>query len=138
MWDMTEAVEYYKKQGAPADQTALTELLKEVQREHGGSIPQQLLEPLAQALGTKQTFLQALIRRKPSLRLDGRPLLEICGGRNCRGAALAETVRREFPGVQVQLVGCQRMCGKGPNVRLNGQLHHKADLNLVRRLLKEL
>ena len=32
MWDMTEAITYYKRQGAPSDQTALTALLKEAQQ----------------------------------------------------------------------------------------------------------
>ena len=34
-WNLKEAVAYYKKQGAPGDQMALTGLLREVQEESG-------------------------------------------------------------------------------------------------------
>ena len=47
-WSIQEAVAYYKKQGAPSDQTALESLLKEVQQEHGGAIPAFMLPVLAQ------------------------------------------------------------------------------------------
>ena len=33
MWNLEEAVSYYKKQGAPSDQSALVSLLREVQQE---------------------------------------------------------------------------------------------------------
>ena len=48
MWSMQEAVAWYRRQGAPADQAALTSLLKEVQQEHGGSIPGYLIAPIAE------------------------------------------------------------------------------------------
>ena len=38
-WNLEEALQYYKNQGAPGDQTALTGLLREVQEEYGGAIP---------------------------------------------------------------------------------------------------
>ena len=38
-WTLEEAVAYYKKQGAPQDQTALINLLREIQTESGGAIP---------------------------------------------------------------------------------------------------
>ena len=137
MWDLKEAAAYYKRQGAPADQTALVAFLQELQSEHSGSIPQSLLEPAARELGTKASLLLALIRRLPSLRLREERSLEICGGPRCRGAAIAEQLQKEFPDVQVKLVGCQRMCGKGPNARYNGKLYHKAGRNLLRQLLLE-
>ena len=36
LWNLQEAIEYYRKQGAPADQGALISLLREIQRENGG------------------------------------------------------------------------------------------------------
>ena len=38
-WNLEEAIAYYKKQGAPADQTAVTALLREAQAEHDGIPP---------------------------------------------------------------------------------------------------
>ena len=47
VWNLHEALEYYKRQGAPADQNALISLLTEVQAEHSGSIPKALLVDIA-------------------------------------------------------------------------------------------
>ena len=52
-WNFQEALDYYKKQGAPSDQTALRGLLQELQEEHGGSIPSYLLPEIAAAYGVK-------------------------------------------------------------------------------------
>lgn len=137
MWDLKEAAAYYKRQGAPGDQTALTAFLWELQQEHGGSIPPALLEPAARELGTKASLLLALIRRLPSLRLGQEQVLEVCGGPRCRGAAMAAQLEKKFPNVQVRLVPCMRMCAKGPNVKLNGVLYHNADEALIQKLLKQ-
>ena len=56
-WNLTEALNYYKKQGAPSDQNALTQLFLEVQQEYGGSVPKALLSEIAQELSVKETFL---------------------------------------------------------------------------------
>ena len=115
-------------------------LLREVQQNHGGSIPAQLLEPIAQGLGTKQALLTALIRRIPSLKLGEGKVLELCAGPNCGKhrelAAYAEELCRK-KGVSLKFMPCMRLCGKGPNLRWNGQLHHRADKTLIRQLLEE-
>ena len=36
-WNLEEAISYYKTQGAPADQSALIGLLKEIQQENQGT-----------------------------------------------------------------------------------------------------
>ena len=140
-WNLEEAITYYKKQGAPADQSAVIALLREVQQENGGSIPKYVLAPIASGLGTKEALLNAMIRRIPSLRLADTHLLEICGGPNCGKhtaiANLAETLFRG-KGVTVKFVPCMRMCAKGPNVRWDGTLYHKADEALLRSFLKNL
>ena len=137
-WNAKEAIAYYKRQGAPSDQTALTALLREVQAEHGGRIPQYALPEIAVGLGTKESFLLALIRRIPSLRLADTHCLEVCAGSNCgKSAALAacaEKMRSEK--ITVKFVPCMRMCGKGPNIRWNGKLYHRADEVLLRSLIK--
>lgn len=138
-WNLEEAVSYYKRQGAPRDQTALTALLKEVQHEYGGSIPQGIIPTLARLCGTKESLLLALIRRIPSLRLDGSHVLEICAGPNCgKDAALAAAAEKlRGPNITVRFVPCMRLCGKGPNLRWDGRLYHGADIALLRQLAEE-
>ena len=42
-WDLKEAMEYFKGQGAPQNQSALVELLREVQQENSGILPAAVL-----------------------------------------------------------------------------------------------
>lgn len=89
-WSLEDAVLYYKKQGAPGDQSAVISLLREVQQENGGSIPADTLAVIAGAYGVKESFLRAMIKRIPSLRLADTHCLELCAGPNCgKRAALA-------------------------------------------------
>ena len=138
-WNMEEAVTYYKRQGAPTDQTALVSLLKEAQQEHGGAIPAYLLPRLADVLGTKENYLLAVIRRIPSLRLADRHVLEICAGPNCgKHTYLLEQARKiekESGGkIEVRTVPCMRMCGKGPNIKWDAALYHGATKELLQEL----
>lgn len=137
-WNLEEAILYYKKQGAPGDQSAVLSLLREIQRECGG-IPPYALARMAESYNVKEALFLALIRRIPGLRLADTHLLEICGGPNCsRRAALAafgETLKQ--PGLTVRTVPCMRQCGKGPNIRFDGRLYNGADEALIRSLLQE-
>lgn len=139
-WNLTEAIGYYKNQGAPSDQNALTQLFGEIQQECGGTIPKVLLPEIAQGLSVKETFLLALIRRMPRLRLDDGHLLELCGGPNCgKAAQLAKKAEVLCKGnIRLKYVPCMRLCGKGPNIRLNGRLYHAATPEMLERLLSEL
>lgn len=138
-WDLNEAIEYYRRQGAPGDQNALRNLLSEVQQESGGAVPKHLLGTIAAGLGTKESFLSALIRRIPSLRLAEHHVLEVCAGPNCsRRGRLAQLAERYRDRVEVKLVPCMRQCGKGPNLRLDGKLYNGADEQLLDRLMDEL
>ena len=138
-WTLDEAIGYYAKQGAPRDQMALVNLLREIQQENGGSIPRWMLTPVAEGYAVKESLLLALIRRYPSLRLADTHLLEICAGPNCGKhtalAAAAEKLRQQ--GITVKFVPCMRLCGKGPNLKWDGKLYHKADENLLKELTKE-
>lgn len=142
MWDLKEAVAYYRSQGAPGQQSALIELLKEAQQENGGSLPGWLVEALAAELSAPKSLLLGLIRRIPSLRLADTHCLELCGGPNCsRKAALADFVEKNYrnvPGLTVRQVGCMRQCAKGPNLRFDGRLYNGADEGLIRSLLDNL
>ena len=141
-WNLEEAISYYKKQGAPRDQAALTGLLKELQHENGGSIPEYLLKQIAVAYEIKESFLLAIIKRIPSLRLGDSHLLELCSGPNCRkNAALASCAEKLYAAsgkkFTLKFTPCMRMCGKGPNVKWDGCLYHKADEPLLQTLLKD-
>ena len=140
-WDLEEAIGYYGKQGAPADQSALVSLLREVQQENGGSVSPSAVKAIAEGYRVKEALILALIKRIPSLRLGDTHVLEVCAGPNCGKrkelAALAEKLGRENPKVTVKFVPCMRMCGKGPNIKWDGTIHNGADEALLRRLLEK-
>lgn len=138
-WNMKEIVAYYSRQGAPGDQTALVSLLKEVQAEFGG-IPLWAIGEIAETYGIKESYLQAIVKRIPSLRLENTHLLEVCGGPNCR-ASLAPFIEKTYgknpKEFTLKISGCMRMCGKGPNIKWDGKLYNRADETLIRRLIEE-
>lgn len=141
-WNPEESISHYKAQGAPQDQSALIGLLREVQQENNGSIPEFLLGHIAQAYGIKESFLLAIIKRIPSLRLGNVHCLELCAGRNCgKHTALAACAEKLHTDTGKKFVlkftPCMRMCGKGPNIKWDGNLYHNADEALLRRLLQE-
>lgn len=140
-WNLEEAIAYYARQGAPRDQSAVIGLLREIQSECGGISPQQLTQ-ITESYGVKEGFLLAFIRRIPGLRLTDTHVLELCGGPNCpKRAPLLDFVEKAYgknpKGFSVQQVPCMRMCGKGPNIRWDGKLYHKADPQLLKKLIEE-
>lgn len=135
---MKELLDYYRGQGAPGDQTALVNLLKELQRTHG-AVPKWAVAEIAQCYQIKESYLLAVVKRIPSLRLQDTHLLELCAGPNCgKHTALAAEAEKlcKLKGVTLKYMGCQRMCGKGPNVKFDGKLYHKATVEMLRELLK--
>jgi len=139
-WNLEEAISHYRALGAPGDQNTVISLLREVQRESGGAIPAYFLPKIAAGLGTKEALLTALIRRIPSLQLGNSLCLELCAGPNCgKHTALSTAAEKLCAAKKVELkfVPCMRMCGKGPNLRWKGQLYHRSDEALLRRLLEE-
>lgn len=141
-WTLEEAASYYQRMGAPGDQTALIGLLREVQQESGGRISLSSVAQIAQIYRIKESFLLAIIKRIPSLRLDNTHCLELCAGPNCgKHLALADCAEKlhiaSGKKFALKQIPCQRMCGKGPNIRWDGTLHHKADEALLRKLLKD-
>ncbi len=137
-WKLEEAIAYYQSQGAPQDQNALVSLLTEIQHENRGAIPSSVLPAVSEAYGVKDSYLLALIKRIPRLRLADSHLLEICAGPNCGKhkalASFAESVRSKR--VTVKFVPCMRMCGKGPNIKWDGKPYHHADEALLRQLIE--
>lgn len=139
-WNLEETVAWYRRQGAPGDQNAVIQLLREIQQQCGG-ISQAQLTQIAESYGVKEGFLLAFIRRIPGLRLSETHVLELCAGPNCpKRAPLAEFVEKTYgkqpAGFTVKLVPCMRMCGKGPNLRWDGKVYNQADEKLIRSLVE--
>ena len=142
-WSLDEAISYYKSQGAPADQTVLVSLFREIQRENGNSIPLPCLCMVAESYGVKVSFLQAVIKRIPGLRLGDTHELCLCAGPNCgKYTALAACAEKLCAGsggkVKLKFTGCMRMCGKGPNIKFDGKIYHKATEELLRELTENI
>ena len=135
---MKEMLDYYRRQGAPGDQTALVGLLKELQQTYG-AVPKWAVGEIAEEYKVKESFILAVLKRIPSLRLQDTHLLQLCAGPNCgkhtQLAAEAEKLCK-LKGVELKYMGCQRMCGKGPNIRFDGKLYHKATETLLQELLE--
>lgn len=140
-WNLEETVAYYRRQGAPGDQSVSISLLKEIQQECGGSIPAHIPAYLAESYGIKESYFLALIRRIPSLRLGETKTLELCAGPNCgkhtQLAAFAEKLCKE-KGITLKFLPCQRQCAKGPNVRWNGKLYNRMNEETIRSILENL
>lgn len=142
-WSLEEAADYYRKQGAPGDQTAVVNLLREIQQESGGSIPKYALSRLAEIYGVKEGLFLAFVKRLPSLRLADTHCLELCAGPNCpKKAPLADFVEKTYgakpKGFTLKYVPCMRLCAKGPNIRWDGKVYHGADEALIRKLISEI
>ena len=148
-WNLNEALAYYSRQGAPAEQQALVALLREVQDENGGAIPAACLAAVADGYGLKETFLAALIKRIPSLCTEEAPhCLQLCCGPACKNQKAAQLARFVESAYQVKpggvsgqgnfsykLTGCMKHCGRGPNIKWDGAVHEKADEALLRDLI---
>ena len=135
---MKEILDYYRRQGAPGDQTALVGLLKELQQTYG-AVPKWAVGEIAEEYKVKESFILAVVKRIPSLRLQDTHLLQLCAGPNCgKHTALAAEAEKlcKLKGVELKYMGCQRMCGKGPNIKFDGKLYHKATVELLQELLK--
>lgn len=139
--DFHDILRYYKQQGAPSDQTALVSLFREVQQLSGGSIPNEAIRNIATEYQVRESFLLAVIKRIPSLRLNKSHCLELCSGMNCgkyvKLAEFSEKACREA-GVSFRYCGCMRMCGQGPNLKFDGTVYHRANEELVLKLLQSI
>ena len=138
-WNLDESIAYYRSAGAPGDQNALISLLREIQREYG-HIPEFTVTAIAKNYGIKESLILALIRRIPSLKPGDGHILELCAGPNCgKCAALAEAAEKlqKHRGFTLKYVPCMRLCGKGPNIRWDGKLYHRATEELIRKLISQ-
>ena len=137
-WNLDESIAYYRSAGAPGDQNTLISLLREIQREYG-YIPEFAVTAIARNYGIKESLILALVRRIPSLKLGEGHILELCAGPNCgKCTALAEAAEKlqKRHGFTLKYVPCMRLCGKGPNIRWDGKLYHRATEETLNQLTK--
>ena len=140
-WDLNEALAYYQRQGAPNDQAMRVNLLKEIQQENGGSLPAWSVGAVAEAYHIKPTFLAAILKRFPSLRIADTHRLELCGGVTCSRCGLtADRIKKTCgtlpAGLEIRQTGCMHNCGKGPCIKWDGVLYPGADEALILKLMK--
>lgn len=146
MWTLKEALDYYRDAGAPSQQSALVELLREIQAEEG-LISDAALQAVCTAYGLRETFLNAIIARYPSLKTEQiRHRLVVCCGKSCGGrgsAKLLELLERNWGivsgqtvnGITCRTVPCLKHCGRGPNIQWDGTVYEGADEALLLQLL---
>lgn len=149
-WNLNEALEYYRSQGAPQNQNALVELLREVQKENGNAIPQTAIDEIADKLNIKTSFLSAIIKHYPSLRTEEAPhLLEICNGERCQNkncGQLKNYIEKTYyvkngrvsktGGFSYKTVGCMNNCAKGPNIKWDGKLYSNVNEQMLKSVIK--
>lgn len=148
MWTLEEALDYYAAAGAPSQQNALVELLREIQAEEG-IISDGAVAAVCERYGIKETFLSAIVARYPSLKTEKvRHRLVVCGGKSCGGkgsARVLEVLERNWGivpgktvnGVSCRTVTCLKHCGKGPNVQWDGTVYEGVDEKLLTQLLSQ-
>ena len=145
--ELKEIIKAYRDRGAARDQNELIQLLREVQTLFGGVIPQKALERTAEKLELKMTFIDALLKRYPSIRTEDAPhTLSVCGGKNCaRQAALSDFVERTYgvqaggtaeAGFRYKAAGCMKKCGTGPCVKWDGDIHTGMTEEKLRKLIE--
>ena len=146
--ELQEIIEAYRARGAARDQNELVQLLREAQAVYGGVLPQAALDDIAAALGLKRTFLDAVLKRYPSIKTEAaRHTLAVCCGKNCaKRDALADFVREEYgvhpggvakAGFRFQAAGCMKNCGRGPCVRWDGTVYTGMTPESLRALIEK-
>lgn len=141
-FDIFEAINYYRNLGAPGDQTALINLLKEVQAECNDHISLTQVNLIARELEIKSTFLLGIIKRFPSLHLENTHDLLICNGMNCAKKAnfvsfIDKTYGKNLGKINLKYVNCMRQCLDGPNFIFDGEAVHHASIKDLETIINQ-
>ena len=113
-------------------------------------IPKEVQEETAKRLGVKPSFLSAFIKKYPGFReFSAVHEIQVCTGPSCGSEDALDILRaleregkekelREGISVKIIKGRCTRRCAKGPNIKINGVIHHhmtpKQAAELIRRL----
>ena len=144
-----EILRFYERQGKPAGQEEILSALREIQ-EVLGCIPKAVQEEAALRLGVKPYFLAAFVKKYPGFKeVSEKYEVKVCTGPSCGAGKALEILRaveaageekERDQGISIKIVKgrCTRRCGKGPNLIINGVLHHHMTpdqaAGLIRRL----
>lgn len=130
-----EILKFYERQGKPAGQEEILSALREIQ-EVLGCIPKAVQEEASLRLGVKPSFLAAFVKKYPEFKeVSEKYEIQVCTGPSCGAGKALEILRaveatgkqkEREQGISVKIVKgrCTRQCGKGPNLKINGVLHH--------------
>lgn len=150
-WSRQEAIAYYKLQDVSQNQQALIELLREIQKNNNGVISYDDLKAVEEAFLLKESFLMAVIKRYPSLRMEDVPhLLEICGGKNCacgNSKKLINFITSTYKlssgemtstgGFKFRVVNCLKQCAKGPNIKWDGIVYNNVNIDKLKKIINK-
>ena len=130
-----EILKFYERQGKPSEQEEILSALREIQ-EVLGCIPKAVQEEASLRLGVKPSFLAAFVKKYPEFKeVSEKYEIQVCTGPSCGAGKALEILRaveaagkqkEREQGISVKIVKgrCTRQCGKGPNLKINGVLHH--------------
>ena len=130
-----EILKFYERQGKSAGQEETLSALREIQ-EVLGCIPKAVQEEASLRLGVKPSFLAAFVKKYPEFKeVSEKYEIQVCTGPSCGAGKALEILRaveaagkqkEREQGISVKIVKgrCTRQCGKGPNLKINGVLHH--------------
>jgi NADH-quinone oxidoreductase subunit E len=146
---MREILDYYRGLPERSSQETIVELLRELQEVYGCISPF-VLEQAAEAAGVRESMIQAICKRYPSLKTAPYAHeIVLCTGRNCAAkgslAVLDELKKRlgvgksgisEDGAVCLRTRNCLKNCRKAPNVMVDGRMCSGLDAEGILRELK--
>lgn len=144
-----EILDYYRGLPERSSQEAIVEMLRELQDIHGCISPY-MLEQAAVAAGVRDSMVQAICKRYPSLKTAPyNHEIILCTGRNCASkgsiTVMDELKKRLGVGkngisedgtVCLKTRNCLKNCRKAPNVMVDGRLCSGLDAEGILRELK--
>lgn len=141
-FDIFEAINYYRNLGAPSDQGALINLLKEVQAESNDHLSLTQVNIIAKELAIKSTFILGIIKRFPSLHLENTHDLLICNGMNCAKKVnfvgfIEKTYGKNLGKINLKYVNCMRQCLNGPNFVFDGETYNHATIKDLEAIINQ-
>ena len=144
-----EILDYYRGLPQRSSQETIVEMLRELQDVHGCISPY-MLEQAAEAAGVRDSMVQAICKRYPSLKTTPYSHeIILCTGRNCaaKGSLTVMDELRKRLGVGkngisedgtvcLRTRNCLKNCRRAPNVMVDGRMYSGLDAEAILRELK--